>query len=463
MTHDEKLELDLRDFQRIREGLETYAKLDAKAAMERLKDFTEDGPCHVSDYSGRGTLMCTREGYNAIIQLAQRHRDFLAVPDDYSVSELVEAIKKLFVRVTVEAKEERVAVVRVLSEAISEANKNHIQRTYHFPCVIVPFEEPHQFSVGAVVFTAVNMFLRTFDLQLQQWVKESSDENFSSERVRRFQEYISNFGWVASVAVPPCAVEAAKSRAERAATTAINLLRLLFGVTHGRDMRVAHVAYTRPSNIEYAVTENGKFDLFFSRKTSGALVEDDWYLSMRKWPEFWNRAAHLIATTITGKRSEISYRVGDALTWFGDSAFEPAPGKQIVNFVAALERLTTTESFSTHKFCSRVAILASEIDTFEKTYWDAYAIHSARSEVIHGAFSPRSEPFLRNVRLAHDVTRNALFRGLEIHSHLDAGGKLSTLDDLQNFFTQQHSKRASVLEKLNTELKTLKRKSGNHP
>ncbi|MGB9236855.1 MAG: hypothetical protein WCC04_20795 [Terriglobales bacterium] len=71
-----------------------------------------------------------------------------------------------------------------------------------------------------------------------------------------------------------------------------------------------------------------------------------------------------------GRRSEISYRVENALTWFGDSAFESAAGTQIVNFVAALERLTTTEAFSTHKFCSRVAILACEKDEdFEKTYW----------------------------------------------------------------------------------------------
>jgi hypothetical protein len=142
-------------------------------------------------------------------------------------------------------------------------------------------------------------------------------------------------------------------------------------------MRVAHIAFTQPSATEFAVTSNGEFDLVWSRKASGALVEKDWYVAMQKWQGFWALAAHFLATTLLGRRSEISYRVENALTWFGDSAFESAAGTQIVNFVAALERLTTTEAFSTHKFCSRVAILACEKDEdFEKSYWGAFEVHS---------------------------------------------------------------------------------------
>jgi hypothetical protein len=175
---------------------------------------------------------------------------------------------------------------------------------------------------------------------------------------------------------------------------------------------------------------------------------------MDKWQDFWLGAAHLISTTVVGKRSEVAERVVDALGWFGDAAFESAPGVQIVNFVAALERLATTESFSTHKFCSRVALLTFEDDsTFEKTYWDAYAIHTARSGVIHGGFSPSSPKFLKTVRLAHDVTRTALFRALEVHCLLDDSGMLSDLADLQNFFVSEQSKRAVVLSRLRDELK----------
>ena len=463
MTAEHKHELDVRDFWRVYEGLETYANLDAKGAMERLRGHKEDGLCDVTDYSGNGKLMCTRDGYNAIIELAERHGEFLRVPDDYSLEELVAGVRKHIVRAIVDVKEDEAALARFLSEAVADADKNHISRTYHFPCVTVHYEEPPQFQIGAVVFTSARAFPKVFEKALQGYVRDSKNENeqkHAKQRVQDFQNYLLKFGWLASVTVPACAEEVSKRRAEVAVTTAINLLRLVFGVDYGRDMRVAHIAPTQPSAIEFAVTRNGELDLVWSRKASGALVEKDWYVAMQKWQGFWALAAHFLATTLLGRRSEISSRVEDALTWFGDSAFESAAGTQIVNFVAALERLTTTETFSTHKFCSRVAMLAYEKDEgFEKTYWSAFEVHSARSAVIHGGFSPTSKEFQKSVRLAHHLTRNALFRGLEIHSHLDNGDKLSKLADLQNFFTKQHSKWASILKKLESELKK-KKKAG---
>jgi hypothetical protein len=460
MGPEEKLQLDLRDFWRIHEGLETYVKLDAKGMMERLKAHKEDAFCEVTDYAGTGKLMCSRDGYDAIYDLAERHRDSMPVPDNYSVTELAAGIRIHIVRAIVDEKQDEPALARVLAEALRDADKNHIDRTYHFPCVVVPYDEPPQFRVGAVAFTAAKYFRQANATEIQRYVESSSDQAHAIDRVARFEEYIAHLGWVASVTIPPCAEESAWRRAEVAGTTAINLLRLIFGVAYARDMRLAHSAHVQPLHTEHAVSQNGKLSLVWSSKGSGALVEKNWYLLMDKWQDFWLGAAHLISTTVVGKRSEVAERVVDALGWFGDAAFESAPGVQIVNFVAALERLTTTESFSTHKFCSRVALLTFEDDsTFEKTYWDAYAIHTARSGVIHGGFSPSSPKFLKTVRLAHDVTRTALFRALEVHCLLDDSGMLSDLADLQNFFVSEQSKRAVVLSRLRDELKKRKKTS----
>ena len=459
MTPDEKLVLDVRDFWRFHDGLEAYAYLDAKGVMDRIREHKEDALCEVTDYSGNGKLMCTRDGYDAIIELAERHRESLSVPDDYSVGELVEGLAKYFVRAMVEEKHDEPTLARVLADAVSEADRSHVERIYHFPCVVVAHDEPAQFQIGAVVFTSARAFPQIFATEIQAYLHKSGDDRFSRERVQRFEDYLLKHGWLATIKVPPCAEESAKRRAEAAVTTAINLLRLIFGVHYGRDMRVVHVAFVQPSMTEFAVTCNGELDFVMSRKSGGALVENNWYVAMQKWQGFWTLAAHLVASIVSGRRSEMSYRVEDALTWFGDSAFEAAPGTKIVNFVAALERITTTESFSTHKFCSRVAMLGYEEEKdFEKTYWDAFNVHTARSGVIHGGFSPTSATFRNRVRLAHDLTRNVLFRGLEVHCHLDDKGKLSELADLQNFFTKQHSKWAVLLKSLDAQLKTKKRK-----
>jgi hypothetical protein len=460
MTPEEKLQLDVRDFWRIHDGLEAYVKLDAKGQMERLKTHKEDALCEVTGYNGKGELLCSRDGYDAIHSMAERHRDSMPVPDDYSVKELVDGIRSHFVRAVVDEKYDELALARVLAEAAADADKNHIERTYHFPCVVVPYDEPRQFRIGLVAFTAAKYFRQTMPTEIQQYVESSSDQARATDRVARFEEYISHLGWVASVTIPPCAEESAVRRAEVAVTTAINLLRLAFGVDYGRDMRLAHSAHAQPRQTEHALSQNGKLDFVWSRKASGALVGKNWYLLIDKSQGFLQRAAHLISTTVVGKRSEAAERVIDALTWFGDAAFESAPGVQIVNFVAALERLTTTEAFRPHNFCSRVAFLALENDTkFEKTYWDAYTIYAARSAVIHGGFSPNSPTFRNSVRLAHDVTRVALLRALEVHRLLDGSGKPSDLAGLRNFFASQQSKRAAVLLRLRKELKKKKQTS----
>lgn len=460
MTLEEKQQLDVRDFRRIHTGLETYANMGARESLERLRGHKEDAFCEVTAYDGKGKVMCTRDAYNAIHSLAERHRDSMQVPDDYSVNELADGIRAHIVRGIVDEKYAELALARVLAEAVSDADKNHIERTYHFPCVVVPHEEPRQFRVGLVKFTAAKHFSQSIPTEIQQYEESIRDKAYTTEKLTRFAEYIAHLGWVASVRVPPCSEESSMRRAEVAVTTAINLLRLVFGVDYGHDMRLAHSAHALPRQTEHAVFQNGKLDFVLSRKASGAMVEKNWYLILDKWRDFSTGAAHLVSTAVDGKRSEAADRLIDALTWFGDAAFESSSGMQIVNFVAALERLTTTEAFRPHNFCSRVALLALEDDSkFEKTYWDALDIYAARSGIIHGGLSPSSRAFRKSVRLAHDVTRNALLRALEVHRFLDISGKPRDLAGLRSFFASQQSKRAALLLRLSKELKKKKKAS----
>src|SRR3954451_22957613 len=93
MPEGTKLELDRRDFSRICAGLEACAKLDAKDFTSRLAAHKNEVFCNVAGYDGTGMLMCTRDGYDAIIELAQRLQGSMPVPDDYSVKELVDGIR----------------------------------------------------------------------------------------------------------------------------------------------------------------------------------------------------------------------------------------------------------------------------------------------------------------------------------------------------------------------------------
>ena len=60
--------------------------------------------------------------------------------------------------------------------------------------------------------------------------------------------------------------------------------------------------------------------------------------------------------------------------------------------------------------------------------------------------------FRKSLRTAHEVARTALFRGLEIQSHLDARGVPSTLKTLDDFYNKQMSPHAELFSRLRAEL-----------
>jgi hypothetical protein len=446
-----KLELDVRDFWRIYHGLETYAGLDTNATMDRLREHKEDGLCTVSPASGDGALFCTRDGFQAIFDLAERHVNSLPVPDDYSVHEVRKQICRYIAQAIVEQKADEPALKWVLAKALSEVEPGHVGRTYHFPCVLVARRNPPTFEIGPVTFTTAEQFPSRKAEMFRQYCQSRPDR---PERLEGFKKHIAEYGWVATVTVPPCAEERGRERAELVISTAINLLRALLGNQYARDIRLAHAPQGKPVYSEHAYEEKGELHLNFSRRARGVLAEDNWLAHAQRHRDFWYRAAHLLRAAVLGKKSEIASRLIDALEWFGEAAFELPPGTQIVKYVLALERLSTTEIFRPDKFCTRVGLMSAQNDSeFERCYWNAYTVYAARSLVVHGGVSARTGGQGKNLRLAHEITRKALFRGLGIHCSLDDSGTCSTLADLRKLFQKWESSKNTVLAKLRDELR----------
>jgi hypothetical protein len=458
MTLDEKLRLDIDDFWRVHNGLEAYMGLGPKETLERLKAHREDAFCEIDSMDGTGKLLCTRDAMEAIYSLAERQVSSLPVPDDYSSEEIAEAIRKNLARIMVEEKADEPVLARLLPLAVAKSRATHVERTYHFPCLLLrPQQIPH-FRIGPVDFMTAEEFCKVKAEALDRYVQANRNQEHSSQRLEGFKKHLADSGWIATVVIPPCAQSSAETRAKRSITSAIDLMRLLLGAGYARDMRLRQSAQARASYEEHAVEEDGKLHLVMIRRTPEALVSDDWHIVMQQFQPFWNRAAHLLCTSVAGNRSEIAERMIDGLRWFGEAAFEPAPGTQIVKFVAALERLTTTEQLSTRMFCARIALLSWDNEhTLEQRFWDANTIYDARSRVVHGDMSPASIQFRKHLRLAHDVTRTALFRGLEIHCKLDDSGTMSTLKDLHDFFEAEQATNAVRLDHLFAHFKKVKK------
>ena len=453
LSREEKLDLDVRDLNRIIAGIQAYAGLNPKEFMARLRQHPEDGLCQLTDLNGTGKLQFTKDGHNAIIDVAERHVRSLDASEDYSTEEIATSISSNIVRILVEEDADELAAKRMVEVAEKEAQANHIERTYHFPCVLVGTQNPDYFSIGPVHFSNASAFPKLMADKFKNWVA-AKDPEWSAKRLEWFNNYVAELGWVGTVTVPPCATERSKARAQCAIRTAINLLRLLFGIPHAGDMRLAFAPPSRPGNLEFAFEENSQLHLISSRSSQrGALVHDDWHLSMGQFQPFWHRCAHLLQVTLGSKRSEIAERLIDAISWYGEAGAESSPGTQIVKFVIALERLTTIQRFSVHHFCSRVALLSCETDTnFGTAYWNAHRIYMLRSELMHGSWAKDEPEFGKAVRLAHEITRVTIFRALEIHCLLDDPGTHTCLKDLKGIFDGLQSKKASEIRQLRNEL-----------
>ena len=447
----EKSRLDVQDFRRVVEGITVYVELTPQEAMARIKAHPKDGWCTLKHPSGRGNLLCTHDGWQALSALAHRHVHSLEEAEDHSVSDILAVLRREFPKVLLEAlqdeqSEEEEVICKLLSEATEEAKRTHVETVYHIPCVTVSQRKPEQFSIGPVAFRTAEAFLRANE----SYSQANKDPEAAPWLFESFEEQARKLGWIATVAIPPCAPEVSRRRAEATVLAAIDVLRFVIGASHSADMRLGNSAPRKAQECTIAVERNGNLDLTSSRRGGGALVGEDWAHWVGQNQLFWRQAAHLVDMCRHRRRSEVAERALDALRWFGEATFEPSPGAQIVKYVLALERMTTTQTFTIPNFCARVAILSFTKDDIEQCFRDALRVYSARSQVVHGGASPGSREFGKVLRIAHDLTRTALFRILEIHCFLDQKRK-STLADLNNFFNSEENKRSRQLTPLREE------------
>jgi hypothetical protein len=446
----------LIDLERIVKGVNTFANMSFPQIRERYEKHDEDKLCDLARADGKGMVLCTRDAMEAVFSMARRHVATLDNGDDFLISDVAEGIRRNFLRVAAKEPTDEAVIICTLAEATAFAESSHAERTFHFPCVLVSSRVPEEFEMGPVSFRTLPRFMESRNAAFGEYVAEGTNQQFAGSWVKQFESYGEAFGWVASVSTSASAPSVGQARAEQATTAAINIIRLFMGAGHARDMRLAHSMSSSPANYHIVVEGNGKLDICTTRKMPGALVEDNWYTTIRSLASaYWSDGSRLLLDVVRGKLSEMASRVVDSLSWYGEATFENASGKQIAKFDAALERLTVTGSVRTPLFCARVALLTFDGTTknFESCFWKAFEVHTSRSQVVHGILSPSSPVFLQSVRLAHEVTRTAIFRGLELHRHLDRSGTVSTLKDLDSHFNSQLSPHAQLYVRLKDELR----------
>jgi hypothetical protein len=441
---------DQNDYERFLEGITFFFGLAPQQLMEHMKLHKEDAFSQIRHFSGQGSAPCTTDGMNHLGLLVQRRIQVMSNGKDFDyqevVREIADHIGPSLQEGVQDGKDTEDIFECVFASALGPLKDKQKKSIYHFPCVLARAKSPEEFTVGPVRFTVASLFE-------SRLASLSSTEMQFGEGVRNdeFINYIRQFGWIASVNVPPCSPGISKTRAELAAQTAINIVRVWFGLGYGRRMRLVHTEPATSGFSKYLVEADNEISVSWSRTAEGALVVDGWFDQVDV--EHHKLASWLLRDIVFDERTEIVERLIDALSWFGDAAFEPSPGAKIAKLVMLLERLTTTtRRFSKRRFCRRVAILALNDDAdFAAKYWAAYEFYNARSAIAHGSSSQSSSEHWAALREAQPLITNSIFRAMEVYS-LIRFGRPGLPRSLQAFFDQQENRRSSLADTLDAEL-----------
>jgi len=448
---------DERDLDGFFKGLVFTSPLSNEQIRELLAN---DARLDLRHYSGQGSALCTKSGLQCLENLVFRRVRSLEDGRSYDTEEVLRELADKICPALSEGAQrgenESAVFERIFASALKAVGQGRKKSTYHFPIVLAGAKSPDEFDIGSVHFRNATRFA--------SWLAElNPDETEIDDRIERheFMRYVERFGWIASVRVPACSSEIARARAELAARTAVNIVRVWFGLGHGSRMRLAHVEPAVSNSSDYLIEVDQAISLCSSRTWEGAVVVDDWFSQVHVVHH--NVASWLIRDIVFDERTEIIERVLDALSWFGDAAFEPSPGAKIAKLVMLLERITSTANnkrFSKPRFCRRAAILTAENDAdFSTKYWDAYRLYNARSTIAHGASSQASDEHWTALRKSQKMITNAIFGAMEVYALLRFRHQEGP-NSLQGFFDQEENRWLSVTKLLDAELRAKDEKRG---
>jgi hypothetical protein len=463
----------VKDYECLMEGVEFFFQLEQgvvrdgniAAIRQHYDSHPEDKLCHIYRPGDRSLVQCRRAGIEAIHRTARRLVSEAPNGSDLSAEDISKIISEKIVQVMIDGVTDDDELVRILKSYVSLSEAKHAKILHHFPCVIMHpqpnnptagCQVPEKVVLGTVAFRPLPEFL-----DMLNGSNDSREKALDDNGLKYFVESATKHGWVASVEIPSCAPDISRQRAENIVEAAINLLKIFIGLRHAKAIRLPHTSAARNRETCVLREVNGKIEwTWHGRGAEGALVENGWFTSIP--PAYRNFASHLLFSCLSGKRSEATNRLVDALRWFGDAAFESSSGVQIAKWIAALERLTTTARFNTHVFCVRVALLTSNLEevSIGKAYESARRAYQLRCDVMHGSRSQDDDHLSANAGFVHDLTRTAILRALEVHTFLDAVKGDAQLNSITSFYEENARRFATQFEQLRTP-GAIKRKSAS--
>lgn len=450
-------DLDDDDFNEFIEGIVSYLRLPPEEAMKRIQENPRDGLSTLVKNSDGSLMLSTSTGRKRLRALVKRRFERLEDAWTLDIEEVFTRIGETTVPMLRKATVGQ-SLIKVFEDvfqaAIEESRANRKTRTHHFPCVLTSTRVPARFDFGPVRFCSAEEFANDLKKALQEQPDLERDL-----RIFKVSEYYERYGWIVSIKTGRMSKDAAQNLAELTGRTAINIIRVWFGLSYGRRMRLVHLEPATSNKDVFLVEEDGKLSTRGSSTGEAAIVMDAWLDQVSQRDR--NIVGHFLMDLIRNQKSDLQERLVDSLSWFGDATFEPSPGAKIIKLATLLERLTTLgHRFSKRRFCTRLALLCSDNDNdFEQIFWIAYDFYNARSSIVHGSQSQDVESHWSALQEGEKLATKSILGYLQLFAIFKFGNAHSPRS-LQGYFDKESHGVHILIQRLEKEMVSRDRQRG---
>lgn len=384
--------------------------------------------------SGSGSMLCGREAALRIEKLAQEAGRRSGISRRVEFERLIRITKELLVqRFFVERRElGQKQVDRFFSSIDRQARADCSNLTHFIPCTLMTEQEPDTLTVGPVTFRNRANFRSRVRPLVSEYKRDfigKDNHDLHSHLMSSSVHFFRQFDWVAEVSINGCDQRTSRRIAERAVTSALDCLHLIFRAKHTNKMRVGGPALRTDTRASLTINTNGKLIPGKSRAWAG----------QGNFPEGWSKQLDdpglKLMLSLSGVALEaavdpdlarpLSRRFLDAAQWFGEASRDDRPATRVVKYVTALERMVMTDEKDdiASTVAERVAALCCNAEATDRQQWrdDVSEIYDLRSRLVHGSMSP-SDPTIENgawlaARIGESAIRHAIgslgFAGLK--------------------------------------------------
>lgn len=467
-----------RDLEFVTRQILRFLRMERKEVSAHLRKHPRDAFCVIPHPDGRGHYHCGSQAWEKLGSLADR---ILALDPSLegriSQSRAKEILIAAFAsRVLKEHQEiSREITAALLDEVLETCRQLRTVMEHHFPCVLFLRGGPEEFRVGPVTFTRRPYFFKVKQAALKQsvaahtekhieLVNEAVSKGFSrdglatpsdSERLaRRLQaraiRTYRGYPWIASVTVTDCGDDVSQNQAIKAVQIALHAVRVVLGAHYTRKLRVAWSGGDALKSAHMWTDADQIVHVSVASSAIGPVGPENWHEGlMLHQPELEVFGSTLVNLLEPTSPPHLNVRLLDAISWFGDAATDSTPSASIIKYVSAIERLLfgAFERERRKTFAVRVAALCKtffgelEFDPYQKSL----DLYEQRSELLHGATSPRFLQQKHAVYYAEELCRMCLLASAQLYPMMLSASRNPDPNKLEETMTRIASEGVSWL------------------